>query len=410
MKEDFYQFTLPNGIKVIHQPTLGMASHIGVFIDSGTRDEEHDQHGLAHYIEHCLFKGTKNRKAYHILSRLDTVGGELNAFTSKEDTTYYASFLHEHYERAIELLSDITFSSNFPEKEIIKEKLIIIDEIYSYLDSPGEQIFDDFEDLIFNQHELGKSILGTSENLKKYKRNDLLRYYAKHYVSQNTTIASVGNIASEKLERLIRKYFENIPSLSIQKKRLAFVPNATVHKSVDKEITQAHLMLGAPAYGNTNEKRRPLILLNNLLGGPAMNSRLNLNISEKYGFAYNLESNYTPYSDTGFFSVYIGTEEKAIEKATKLIHKELKKLQEVRLGVNQLHQAKQQLKGQIALGQESGSALMLTLGKSLQIYDKVDPLRQVYQEIDQVTSLQLLEIANEIFDQRNLSSLTYLPT
>ena len=219
---EFYQFTLNNGLRVIHQPTIGPASHCGFIVNSGTRDERDDQYGIAHFIEHCLFKGTNKRKAFHILSRLDAVGGEINAYTSKEDTVLHASFLDSYYERAVELLCDIVFNSTFPDKEIVKEKLIIIDEIYSYLDSPSEQIFDDFEDVVFENHQLGHNILGTSKQLKKYKRKDLVDFYEEHYVLSNMVFASVGNIAPKKLERMLNKLIGDIPLLEKTENRIGF--------------------------------------------------------------------------------------------------------------------------------------------------------------------------------------------
>ena len=407
---EFYQFTLDNGLKVIHQPVSGPASHCGFIVNTGTRDEELNQYGMAHFIEHCLFKGTHNRKAFHILSRLDAVGGEINAYTSKEDTVLHASFLGKHYERAIELLSDILFNSTFPEKEIVKEKLIIIDEIYSYLDSPSEQIFDDFEDVIFKDHQLGHNILGTSEQLKKYKRKDLVEFYDQHYVLSNMVFSSVGNISPQKLERLLNKHIGQIGLREKKENRIPFTEYKAVHSIQEKEAAhQAHYLLGNIAYSFNDKKRRPMILLNNILGGPAMNSRLNLNVSEKYGFAYNLESNYTTYSDIGYFNVYLGTEKKSLDKAHKLIIKELRKLKEQKLGIRQMHMAKQQIMGQIALSQESGSNQMIALGKSLLSFGKVDTIEDIYNKIENITAEQLQEIANEVFDESKMSSLTYLP-
>lgn len=406
---EFHQFTLNNGLRVIHQQTSGPASHCGFIVNSGTRDEKGHQFGIAHFIEHCLFKGTQKRKAFHILSRLDAVGGEINAYTSKENTVLHASFLDKHYDRAIELLSDIIINSTFPEREIVKEKLIIIDEIYSYLDSPSEQIFDDFEDIIYANHSLGHNILGTSEQLKKYKKEHLLDFYKEHYVVSNMVFASVGNIAPKKLEKLLNKYTEQIPNHTHHSDRKEFKDYSVQHVVQEKEAHQAHYLLGNLSFSYKDVRRRPMILLNNILGGPAMNSRLNLNISEKYGFAYNLESNYTTYCDTGYFNIYLGTERKSLERAKGLILKEMKKLCDKKLGTTQLHMAKQQILGQIALGQESGSSQMLALGKSLLSFDKVDTLEEIYEQIESITAEQLIEIANLVFDQEKLSSLTYLP-
>ena len=406
---EFDIFTLKNGVRVIHKEINSPASHCGFIINAGSRDEEDSEHGLAHFLEHCIFKGTQKRKAFHILNRIDAVGGELNAYTSKEDTVIYASFLAHHYERAIELLTDITFRSTFPEKEIQKEREIISDEISSYLDSPADQIFDDFEDQIFTNHRLGRPILGTTESLYELGEPELTRFLHKHYVTENLVFSSAGNISTTKLKSLLEKHLEEIPSGSYQSKRKPFDHYHLEQRIQQKEVYQAHLMLGNTAYSYPDSRRRSMVLLNNILGGPAMNSRLNLNISEKYGFAYNLESNYSSYSDTGIVSIYLGTDSKSLSRATELIYKELEKLRTNKLGVRQLSSAKEQLKGQIALSQESGSSLMMALGKSLLSFNQVDDLETIYRDIDQITAGELLEIANEIFDPAQLSSLTFLP-
>tara|TARA_Y100000782_G_C10185376_1_gene266191 strand:+ start:1751 stop:2977 length:1227 start_codon:yes stop_codon:yes gene_type:complete len=406
---EFEIFTLSNGIRVIHQEVDSPASHCGFTINAGSRDEAENEHGLAHFLEHSIFKGTQKRKAFHILNRIDAVGGELNAFTSKEDTVIHASFLPHHYERAIELLADITFHSVFPPKEIKKEKDIIIDEISSYNDSPGEQIFDDFEDQIYKGHPLGRSILGTRANLQQLGQPDLIHFMQKHYVTENVVFSSVGKIKTSQLKRLLEKHLAPIPSRSHNEQREVFSGYKPENVIIEKDVYQAHLMLGNVAYSYPDERRRAMILLNNILGGPAMNSRLNLNISEKYGFAYNLESNYASYSDTGVFNIYLGTEKNALPKATELIHKELKKLRDTKLGTRQLASAKEQFKGQLALSQESGASLMIALGKSLLAFDKVDTLEEIYTFIDNITAEEILEIANEVFDPHQLSSLTFLP-
>lgn len=404
---EFSIFTLKNGLQVIHQELNGPASHCGFLINVGSRDEQDAEHGMVHFIEHCIFKGSRKRKAYHILSRLDAVGGEINAYTTKEDTMIHASFLNTHFERALELLTDITFFPSFPDKEISKEKLIVIDEIKAYLDSPGEQIFDDFEDLLFQGHPIGHNILGTSEQLKKFKSNHLKAFHSKYYHPQNIVFSVVGNIPLKTVKRLCEKYLSELPLLGEIPKRKVFKLYAPQNTVKERDVNQAHLLMGNMAYSMNDEERRPMILLNNILGGPAMNSRLNLNISEKYGFAYNLESNYVPYTDTGYFSVYLGTEANYLKKAKSLIFKELNKLKDAKLGQRQLHMAKQQLIGQIALSQENGASQMNALAKSLLTYNRVDTLEHIYKEIESITAEQLLEIANKIFDFDCFSSLSY---
>lgn len=406
---EFLQFTLPNGIRVVHRPTQnGQVAHCGLMIHSGTRDELDQEHGVAHFIEHSLFKGTQRRKAFHVLSRLDSVGAELNAFTTKEMTAIHASFIKEHFERAVELIADIGFNSTFPEKEIKKEKDVIIDEIQSYEDSPAESISDDFEDLIFQGHPLGRSILGTQESVRSLEREDILSYIERNYLTDRMVFTVVGDIPEKKIRKLADKY------LAQQEEKLGTPRQESLsrykpeHRTLELETAQAHLTLGNRAYPATHKNKAALILLANYLGGPAMNSRLSMNIREKHGIAYNIEANYSSYSDTGVFEIYLGTEKKMIEKSRKLIDRELKTLKEKKLSATQLQKAKQQLKGQIALAQESGASLMLAMGKSLLQYNRIDTTQQVFDRIDAISSEQLLEIANEVLDNKQLSSLTYI--
>lgn len=407
MSLEFSIFTLPNGIRVIHKHTTGDVSHCGIIINAGSRDEEEHQQGLAHFIEHVIFKGTKKRKAFHILNRIDSVGGELNAYTSKEETCIYTSFLNEFYERAIELIVDITFHSVFPQKELEKEKDVIIDEINSYQDTPSEQIFDDFEDLLFEGHPIGRNILGTVESVKSFDKKEIEKFIKKNYVTSEIVLSSVGNIDEKKLKAIATKYLGAIPANTSPRVRAPFKNYKPKTKTISRDIYQAHAVLGNIAYKSSDKRKTALTLLNNILGGPAMNSRLNLAIREKFGITYNLESNYTPYSDTGVFTIYLGTDTKTLDRCISLIHKELKKLREQKLGTMQLSQAKQQLIGQIALAQEGRVNLMVAVGKSLLLYNKVDSLEKIYKKINDVTSDEILEVANTIFTEKKLSTLIY---
>ncbi|MBA2583163.1 MAG: insulinase family protein [Bacteroidetes bacterium] len=402
-------FTLSNGIRIVHKETPdATVAHCGFLIDVGSRDEDDHQQGLAHYIEHVLFKGTKKRKAFHILNRLDAVGGEINAYTTKESTCIFASFLTEHFERAFELLKDITFDSVFPEKEIEREKDVIIDEINSYLDSPSEQIFDDFEDQIFRGHPLGRNILGTIKSVRNFTREDVLSFIAKHYTPHRIVFSVVGNFKASYVEKLAGKYLADIKekeNLYQRKIFKGYKPNVQVQK---KTTFQAHFTLGNVAYSRKNKKKIPLVLLNNMLGGPAMNSRLNLAIREKYGYTYNLESNYSAYSDTGLFSVYLGTDNQFLDKTINLVKKELYKFSEKKLGTLQLHYGKKQLIGQIAMAQENKAGLMLAIGKSLLYTGKVETLKDIFSKIENISAEELHSVANEIFNEKEFSSLTYL--
>lgn len=405
---EYYRFTLPNGLRVVHLRTAGSpVSHCGLMVNVGTRDEEEDEHGMAHYIEHCLFKGTKTRKPFHILSRLDAVGGELNAYTSKEETCLYASFLNEHFSRAIELLKDITFQSTFPAREIEKEKDVILDEINSYLDTPSEQIFDDFEGQLFAGHPLGKSILGTSESVKSLSQEAVLHFVKRYYTPSNTVFASVGDLTEKQVRKLVEKHLGDIPASDTELSRMPFENFQPKQIVTHRDVYQAHCVIGSIAYPTDHPDRSKMALLNNILGGPGMNSRLNLNIREKYGFAYNIESGYTPYCDTGMFHVYLGTDQNYLKRTQKLVMKELRKLREKTLGTAQLQSAKQQLKGQIALGRESKVNVMLSMAKSVLVKDDLNSLAEIYERIDQITAKSVQDVANEVLDEDKLTVLTY---
>jgi predicted Zn-dependent peptidase len=400
---------LSNGIRIIHRETAGNVAHCGVAINAGSRDELPTENGIAHFIEHIIFKGTKNRKAFHILSRLENVGGDLNAYTAKEETFIYASFLSNYYERTLELFADILFNSTFPEKEIQKEKDVVLDEINSYKDSPSELIFDEFEELLFKGHPIGGSILGSPETVKSFRREDITRFMQRNYLTNRMVIASVGNIKLEKLVLLAERFFGAAPVINTEVKRETFEKYAPEFKVETKSNFQVHCVLGNLAYSLKNEKRTALALLNNILGGPGMNTRLNLNIRERYGYCYNIESHYQPFSDSGYFNIYIGTDNGYLDKSIQLIFKELKALREKPLGTLQLHRAKQQIIGQLAISLESKVSEMISIGKSHLFFDEVDTFEIIQQKIDRLTANDLQDVANEIFVQDKFSMLTYLP-
>ena len=405
---EFYTHTLPNGIRIIHsQVNSSRVSHIGLFINAGSRDEEADEQGMAHFIEHTIFKGTKKRKAYHILNRLDSVGGDLNAYTTKEYTCIYASFLDEHYQRALDLITDISFFSTFPEKELTREKEVIVDEINSYLDSPGELIFDEFEEQVYTGHSIGRNILGTIEHVKGFKKKSVQDFVRKHYTTNRIVFSSVSSLPFSKVKRMAERYLGDIPATESEPVRKAYDLYTPTQATTERDGYQAHYMIGNVTYGSNDDRRRGMVLLNNVLGGPAMNSRLNLGIREKYGFTYNIESNYTPYSDTGLFSLYLGTDPSYLKRSIKLALKEMQKLRTTKLGTTQMHNARQQLIGQIALSSENRANTMLSLGRSLLLYNKVDSLDDIYAAIMAINSSEVLEIANEVFDEKQMSSLTF---
>ena len=407
-QEEMYQtHILKNGLKIIHQQVAGKAAWCGLIIGVGSRDEASEEEGIAHFIEHVIFKGTEKRKAYHILSRMEDVGGELNAYTTKEDTCIYASFLPKDYERTLELFADIVFHSVFPEKEITKEKEVVIDEINSYRDSPGELIFDDFEELIYQGYPIGRNILGSEKAVKALSRENILAFVKRNYQPGRMVISSIGDISFEKLVRWVERYFGPIPGEEtplVRKKPEIYVPQKKV---VEMDTYQNHCIIGNIAYDYMQDNRLALSLLVNILGGTGMNSRLNLNIRERYGLAYNVEAAYTPYSDTGVFTIYFGCDAGDLDKCMKLCRKEMAVLCDSPLGYNQLRKAKTQMTGQLTLSSENYENMMLSIGKSFLIYGKVDELESICAEIGEITPELLQQVAAEIFAPEKQTVLIY---
>jgi len=399
--------TLDNGIRLVHYRIPGLVAHCGLVINTGSRDETLQEHGIAHFIEHMLFKGTKKRRAFHILSRLEDVGGELNAYTTKEETAIHASFLKDDYERAVELISDISFNSIFPEKEIDKEKDVVIEEINSYLDNPSELIFDDFEELVFSNQPIGRNILGSPESVKSFSQKMISDFISNNYNTRQMVFCSVGNISDEKILKMFKTYFSDI----VTEKRVIRPDKTWLYKpaSVTKKMDtyQNHCIMGNLAYDLNDKRRMGMFLLNNILGGQGLNSRLNLSLREKHGFAYNVESSYNPYYDTGIFSIYFGTDNQYLNKSISIAMAELKKLRTSKLGTIQLSKAKNQIKGYLARGYENHESLMLSLGKSLLIFNKIDSIEDLCNKIDAVTASELLETANVIFEPSKMSTLIY---
>ena len=399
--------TLKNGIRLVHHRLPGIVSHCGLVINTGSRDESVQEHGIVHFIEHMLFKGTRKRKAYYILSRLEDVGGELNAYTTKEETAVHASFIKEDYERAVEIISDIAFNSVLPEKEIEKEKDVVIEEINSYLDNPAELIFDDFEELIFADQPIGHNILGTESTVKSFTHKKLSGFISGNYNTDQMVFCSIGNIPEDKVLRLFRKYFEAIPENKRGRRETASYTYKPSRVEKKMDTFQNHCIIGNIAYDLKDEKRLGMFLLNNILGGQGMNSRLNMSLREKNGLAYNVESSYNPYCDTGAFSIYFGTDNHHIERSIRVTLSELAKLRTSKLGTVQLRKAKNQIKGYLARGYENHENLMLSQGKSLLVFERIESLEETCNKIDKITSSELLAVANEIFDPVRLSTLIY---
>lgn len=406
--EEIHQFTLPGGVRVAHVYTDNPVAHCGLYIRCGSRDELLHEQGLAHFVEHMLFKGTKHRKPYHILSRLDSVGGEINAFTAKEETCIYASFLRTYYPRAVELIIDIAFNSTFPERELRKEREVVLEEIASYKDNPAEQIFDDFEEMIFAGHPIGRNSLGTPESVQGFSRNDVLSFVERGYRPEDMVFVSVGNISQKRLESLLLKVVPDVPHTGKSNERKPVANYKPTTLALDEHSHQTHLILGNRAYNIHHPKSIAFSLVNNLLGGPGLNNRLNLNIREKHGFAYHLESYYNAYSDSGLFGIYIGTDRKHVNHSIRLIEKELRLLREKKLGSLQLHRAKKQWIGQQHLQQDSHLNKMLNLGKALLMNIPLESWSDVEKRIEAIDSETVLDVANEVFIPDALSRLMYL--
>lgn len=401
--------TLPNGIRLLHVPSASAISHSCIIINSGSRDENETQSGLAHFIEHLVFKRTEKRSTNQILNRLESVGADLNAYTTKEYTCIHASFLHPYLDRTLELFNDIVFHSTFPEDEMEKEKGVILDEISSYLDQPEEAIYDDFEDLVFAGHPLGRNILGTSESVNQLSQQDIRNFMNANYHTDKMVIAVLGNYSFAKAVKIFTRYYSAIPENLQPSTRTAPLPNPVVKKIEYKPITQAHTTIGSTAYSMHHPFKIGLLLLNNLLCGTGMSSILNLQIREKHGIAYSIESGYSALSDTGLFTVYFGTDKEKVDKALSLIYKEFRKLREHPLTEVQLQRAKNKFIGQIALGEENRIGLIISMAKSLIDYDHIDTLETVFKKIEAVSTADMATISNEILDQENLSVLSFYP-
>ena len=403
----FNQYILPNGLRIIHEPSASKVAYCGFAVDAGTRDELENEQGMAHFVEHLIFKGTAKRRAWHILNRMENVGGDLNAYTNKEETVIYSAFLTEHFGRAFELLTDIVFHSTFPQREIEKETEVIIDEIQSYEDNPSELIFDDFEDLIFRGHPLGRNILGNPGQLKLFRSEDAAAFTSRFYHPGNMVFFVLGNLDFRQVVRWAEKLLADIPAVAVDNRRTPpplYVPE---HLVVHKDTHQAHVMIGSRGYNAYDDKRTALYLLNNILGGPGMNSRLNVSLRERRGLVYNVESNLTSYTDTGTFCIYFGCDPADLDYCTRLAYKELKRLRDVRMTSSQLAAAKKQLIGQIGVASDNNENNALGMGKTFLHYNKCETSEAVFHRIEQLTSEVLLEVANEMFAEDYLSTLIY---
>lgn len=406
--------TLNNGIKIIIRHNGSHVTHAGLYVNIGSRDERGHDEGMAHFIEHSIFKGTEHRRSWHILNRIDGVGGELNAFTTKEETCIYSSSLTIHLERCLELIADIVFHSTFPEKEIEKEKEVVIEEINSYRDSPADLIYDDFEEFAFEGHPLAHNILGKARDVRHFSSKRLREFMRQRYTTDRMVVSIVGGVDVKKAIRLCEKYFGEQSMVQSVVDRGDTPVYHAFERTIHRRTHQMHIMVGGEAPSVYDERKVAFSLLNNILGGPAMNSRLNVAIRERYGFCYTIESQYTPFSDAGLFYIYAGIENgggadssAGKERFMELLHKELKSLGDTLLTATQLHGAKRQYVGQMAINNEMSLNEMQSIGKAYLSFDHVDTLEEMQRDIEAVTAQELMTLAHDLFAPSNLSTLTY---
>ena len=426
-------YTLDNGLRIIHLPSDSKVVYCGYQINAGTRNEDPGEEGLAHFCEHVTFKGTERRKAWHILNCLESVGGDLNAYTNKEGTVYYSAIHKEHIARAVDLLTDIVFHSVYPQAEIDKEIEVICDEIESYNDSPAELIYDEFENIIFKGSPLGHNILGTAEQVRSFKTEDALRFTRKLYRPDNAIFFAYGDIDFKKLLRLLKKSFLS-EERRVKSEETTFgdrresqfnSPEAQAQFNIQhstfntqhsfegqtivmqKNTHQAHVMIGTRAYDVNDSRRMPLYLLNNMLGGPGMNAKLNLALREHNGLVYTVESTMVAYGDTGVWSIYFGCDEHDVKRCLRLVRKELDKFMLKPLSEAQLKAAKKQIKGQIGVACDNRENFALDFGKSFLHYGWEKNVDRLYEQVDEITAEQIQAVAQELFDKDRLTTLIF---
>ena len=426
-------YTLDNGLRIIHLPSDSKVVYCGYQINAGTRNEEPGEEGLAHFCEHVTFKGTERRKAWHILNCLESVGGDLNAYTNKEGTVYYSAILKEHIARAVDLLTDIVFHSVYPQAEIDKEVEVICDEIESYNDSPAELIYDEFENILFKGSPLGHNILGTAEQVRSFKTEDALRFTRKLYRPDNAIFFAYGDIDFKKLVRLLKKSFLS-EERRVKSEETTFgdrresqfnSPEAQAQFNIQhstfntqhsfegqtivmqKNTHQAHVMIGTRAYDVNDSRRMPLYLLNNMLGGPGMNAKLNLALREHNGLVYTVESTMVAYGDTGIWSIYFGCDEHDVKRCLRLVRKELDKFMQKPLSEAQLKAAKKQIKGQVGVACDNRENFALDFGKSFLHYGWEKNVDRLYEQVDEITAEQIQAVAQELFDKDRLTTLIF---
>ena len=402
---EFHTYRLPNGIRGIHRQVKGAVAHCALVVDAGSRDEHPGEYGLAHFTEHAFFKGTQRRRAWQVNCRLENLGGELNAFTTKEDTTIHATTLRSDFPKAAELIADVAFHSTFPERELAREREVIADEINTYKDSPADMIYDTFEDMLFAGSELGHNILGRKAALARYDGDAIRRFTARTHTTDRMVFASIGNFTARTAEAVARRFFGDEPATTRAFARTAPAATEPFRKRLCKHTHQTHCILGCRAYGIGDEQRLPLSLVVNILGGPSANSLLNTVVREKHGLSYNIEASYTPYGDAGIVAIYFSSDHHHADRCIELIEEQLHRLSSEPLTARRLSMAKRQFIAQLAISSENNESYMLGAGKSLLVHDEMDTMAQVYAKIRALTAEQLLAAARETF--ADLSQLTW---
>lgn len=419
MRETAKTYQFENGLRLIQIASPTNVAYCGISIDAGTRDEETGEEGMAHFCEHMMFKGTEKRKAWHIINRMEAVGGDLNAYTNKEETVVYTAFMREHFERATELIFDIVFHSTYPQHEIDKECEVIVDEIESYNDTPVDLIFDHFEDLIYEGHSLGHDILGTAENVRRFQTADALRFTKRLYRPEKMVFFLFGNVEFEKVKRVVEKKMKEIgcpESLdkpeklehldSLEHPESPIKPNPGTFTE-ERGTHQAHVMIGRAAYGSKDDKRIALYFLNNILGGPGMNSRLNVALREHRGLVYTVESTLTNYTDTSTWAIYFGCDEEDVERCLRIVRQELDKLMKEPLTERQYQAALKQIQGQIGVACDNFENYALDMAKAFLHYNKFEGREDTIEHLKKVTPQRLQEVAQEIFDEKKLTTLIF---
>lgn len=403
-------YTLKNGIRVIHNRiTTTKIVHCGIMLDIGSRDETPTNQGIAHFWEHMAFKGTRKRKAFHILNRLESLGGELNAYTDKEKILFYASLRDEYFERAVDLLTDITFDSVFPVSQIERERNVILEEMSMYFDDPEDSLQDEFDGVVFGGHSLGMNILGREKTIKSFKRKDFRLFIKEHMDTRKIIFSSVGNVKMEEVVKLAERYMGHIPKMVSLKMRPRFKGYKPKESVLKRNVKQARCAIGRTAYKVSDERRGSFYMLTNILGGPGMNSRLNMILREKRGYVYSVAAQFIPYTDTGLFVISFGTEPAQMKKSIDLVHLELKKMREKPLGKKQLAASKEQLMGQIAMAEENNISFMMMMARNLLDLGRVNTLDEIFERVRNTSSAKLMDMAGEMFDEKNLSYLFMEP-